>query len=111
MRAIPTVSWRDIQGNKYSKSLNPAMLKQGLPITMKARVIGNRRVDSDLVTVVFDRDYVINWLIVKLIKPLSNYGIKEVINLLYLAWEQSNLSLEPLTNSYMEHTKNNEQKI
>lgn len=90
MLDMPVVSWRDICGNKYSKSLDPAMLMaHGYPLTTKAKVIGKTG-SSELITVVYDRDYVINYLITKVIKPLSNYGLQEVTNLLLKAWEESN---------------------
>lgn len=99
MLDIPVVSWRDIQGNKYAKSLDPAMLlENGYPVTMKAKTIGKGK-SSDLYTIVYDKDYVINYLIVKVVKPLSNYGLQEVTNLLLKAWEESGFSVESFTSS------------
>ena len=89
MDEIKVVPWQDIQGNKYIKSINPSMLtKGGYLSTMRARIVGNSRTNSDFVTIKFDRDYVLLWLATKVIKPLTNEGIDGVNELLKEAWKK-----------------------
>ncbi len=96
MHSFPVVSWRDIQGNKYSRALHPAMLTaNGYPVTASTRVIGRSKRGSDYVTINYDRSYVIKWLEVKVIKPLTNCGLIGVINLLKESWLDSNIDLDP----------------
>lgn len=91
------VSWRDLQGNRYTKSLDPAMLtKAGSPHIVKATTKGSEKGIGQAKVVIYDRDYVTQWLIVKLIKPLSNHGLDGVTMLLKKAWNESNLSTESL---------------
>ncbi len=93
MEEIKVVPWQDIQGNRYIKSLNPSMLtKEGYLSTMRARVIGKPKTNSDFVTIKFDRDYVLLWLATKVIKPLTNEGIDGVNELLKEAWKKSGIS-------------------
>ncbi len=96
-QSFPVVSWRELQGNKYIKAIDPGMLiKGGLPYIMKARAIGTSRHGSEPVTVIFDKEYVEKWITAKLIRPLSNYGVDYVTNLVTQAWINSNYSLESL---------------
>ena len=96
-QSFPVVSWKEIQGNKFIKALDPAMLlNDGLPYIMKARTIGDGKFGSEPVTVIFDKEYVENWIATKLIRPLSNYGVDYVTNLITEAWIKSDYSLESL---------------
>ncbi len=97
MNEINIVPWQKIQGNKYIKSLNPSMLKkEGYVSTMRARVIGKPKSNSDFVTVKFDRNYVLSWLATKVIRPLTNEGLDEVTELFKEAWELSGISPQAL---------------
>ncbi len=91
------VSWRELQGNKYTKSLDLGMLTEvGSPHIVRATLKGSSKDKGQPQIVIYDQDYVINWLIVKLIKPLSNYGLEGVTNLVEKAWAESDLSTESL---------------
>lgn len=97
------VAWQDLQGNKYSKSLDSGMLlENGSPHIVKATLKGSRKGNAQAKVIIYDQDYVINWLIVKLIKPLSNYGLDTVTDLVKEAWKQSKLSTECLTSYSVE---------
>ena len=94
-QSLPVVSWKELQGNKYIKAIDPAMLiKGGLPYIMKARAIGTGKHGSEPVTVIFDKEYVEKWITTKLIRPLSNYGVDYVVSLLTEAWVNSNYPIE-----------------
>ena len=110
-QSLPVVSWRELQGNKYIKAIDPGMLiKGGLPYIMKARSIGTGKHGSEPVTVIFDKEYVEKWIITKLIRPLSNYGVDYVTNLVTEAWINSNYSLESLVgNNCTEQPENYEE--
>ncbi len=95
MKSIPNVSWKDLQGNKYSKALNPHMLtKAGLPVTLQTRIVGQNKIGSKLIRVTFDREYVINWLIVKVIRVFSNEGLETILDLVREAWQKSGFPIE-----------------
>ena len=103
------ISWRDLQGNKYTKSLDAGMLTEiGSPHIIKANVKGEGRGKGQPQVVIYDRDYVLNWLIVRLIKPLSNHGLEGVTKLIEKAWEESNLSTDSLVscNYFLEDEEN-----
>ena len=110
-QSFPVVSWKEIQGNKFSKAIDPAMLLgDGLPYIMKARAIGNGKYGSEPVTVIFDKEYVENWIVTKLIRPLSNHGVDYVTNLVAEAWLKSDYSLESfVSNNGVEYPKNYEE--
>ena len=56
-QSFPVVSWKELQGNKYIKAIDPAMLiKGGLPYIMKARAIGTGKHGSEPVTVIFKKN-------------------------------------------------------
>ena len=97
MNELKEVSWTEIQGNKFSKGLHPSMLQShGYPVTMKNRVIDNRRNGSEYVIINYDRNYVVAWLATKVIKPLCNSGVIGISNLLEEAWNYSEISTQPL---------------
>ena len=109
--SFPVVSWKEIQGNKFSKAIDPAMLiNGGLPYIMKARAIGNGKYGSETVTVIFDKEYVESWITTKLVRPLSNYGVNYVTNLVHDAWLKSHYPVESLIgNNCIELSRNNDQ--
>lgn len=85
---LKTIHWRNVQGGRWSKSLHPAMLKDdGFRMTQKVRVVGESGFGGKYSVVVYDREYVIGWLASKVIKPLSNEGIKGIIALIKEAYK------------------------
>lgn len=82
------VHWSQLSGNKFSKSIHPAMLcKDGYFATSKIALLGTPRQDKQFVTLCYDRDYVTLWLISKLIKPLQNHGLEKILDLVREAWK------------------------
>lgn len=111
MDSYPVVSWQEVQGNKYSRSLHPAMLTDnGYPVTASIKAIGKEKYYSQFVTINYDRTYVLKWLEVKVIKPLTNCGIEGVVNLLMESWEQSRISYRPLAKITNKDIKNYEKQ-
>ena len=84
------ISWTEIQGNKYMKALHPAMLsKGGYVATHKARLIGHPKTASYYSTISYDRNYVINWLQTKFVRPLENEPLDELTKLLAEAYQKA----------------------
>lgn len=87
------VHWSRKQGNKYNKSLHPAMLTEaGFVTTAKIALLDEPRTKHRYVTIVYDRLYVIYWLKTKIIKPLQNIGVGGVIQLIKEAWQLTHQS-------------------
>ena len=80
-----SISWQLLRGNKYNRCLHPAMLtEKGCTKQMSTSPVGyNERQYFD---VHYDREYVVNWLATKVIKPLENVGVRELVELLIAAW-------------------------
>lgn len=97
---LRTIHWSDIQGNKWSKTLHPAMLNNGgFRMTQKVRLVGESSFGGTYSVVVYDREYVLGWLVSKVIKPLSNEGVKGIISLIKEAYKLSGiLGLSSQTN-------------
>lgn len=86
------VYWRDVQGNRWSKSLHPAMLNpDGFHMTQKVRATGESSYGGTYSVVVYDREYVLGWLVSKVIKPLSNEGVTGIIALIKEAYKLSGI--------------------
>lgn len=89
---LRVIHWKDLQGNKWSKSLHPAMLNpDGFRMTQKVRTTGESSYGGKYSVVVYDRKYVIGWLASKVIKPLSNEGIKGIVALIKEAFKNTGI--------------------
>lgn len=83
----PKTHWSDLFGNKYSKSLDPAMLSEdGLVRSQRCRTLDDDVTDIRLV--IYDRQYVLKYLEMKLVKPLFVCGNKALIELINEAFLQ-----------------------
>ena len=61
MSEIETISWRDLTGNRYNKTLHPAMLSGNSYIKQTGvRRVGDK--EKTVFNVVYDRDYVVEYL-------------------------------------------------
>ena len=80
-----------VQGNKYNRALHPAMLTDaGLVKTTKVALLNKPRSSQEYVVVVYDRTYAVYWLNSKVIKPLFNLEIADIIRLVKEAWKLGN---------------------
>lgn len=83
---IKTISWRDLTGNKYSKALHGAMLaKEGYQSVIRIRKIGEA--GRDAFNVVYNREYVIEFLSRKVCSPLSYIGKEKLLEAIEEAWD------------------------
>lgn len=79
------ISWRLLRGNKYNRALHPAMvLASGCSKLMAVTPVGEE--EKKWFNVKYDRDYVQNWIKTKLIKPLENLPIEELVTLVIEAY-------------------------
>jgi hypothetical protein len=85
MSHIPSVSWQDLPGNKYVKSIDPAMLSDVGYV--KAQVLkANQYSEVRYRNVIYDRDYLIGWVVKNLIKPLAHLSKERIDEVVEEAW-------------------------
>ncbi len=81
-----TITWRDLTGNKFLKSLSPAMLSDDGYIKQQAiRRIGEA--DKTIFKVIYDRDYLIEYIGRFVCRNLFTLGKEETLNLVSEAWD------------------------
>lgn len=87
----PCYSWRDLLGNKLKYGLHPGMLylEGGYKVKMATRVKGMSKTGNQIFCeVVFDRDYVIEY-IARIIVKLKPATFNDFQKLLSEAWKLS----------------------
>ena len=93
MSEIETISWRQLTGNKYNKTLHPAMLSdQGYIRQQGIRRIGD--VEKTIFNVFYDRDYVVEYLEKVVFIKLRVIDLKDLIE----------ISLDALSNVHKDIT-------
>lgn len=86
MRKVETISWRHLFGNKLSKSIEPAMTTERGYIKQQCiRKIGD--ISKTIYNVVYDRDYLSEYIFIRICKPLFVLGKQEVLNLVEQSWD------------------------
>ena len=86
MREVETISWRELTGNKFNRAIDTAMLSNSGCV----KSIAVRRVGDDVKShfhVVFDRNYLIEWISRKVCKPLFTLGKQGTLDLVSEAWD------------------------
>lgn len=87
MKEYKNVSWRDIPGNKYSKSVDAAMLsEQGYIAVQRVRHCHSPK--PELCNVFYDRSYVIQFLIKRFLFQISIVGKGTIHKLIDEAWDE-----------------------
>ena len=87
MSRYETISWRDLPGNKWSKSLDPAMTTERGCITL-GKVRHCHEPQGTMCNVVYDRGYLIQFLIRRFLIPISPLGREVVDELINEAWDE-----------------------
>jgi hypothetical protein len=83
-----TVSWKHIQYCKYNTNPHFVMLNGQMAKLTKARLIGQRREDpTNWYMITYDREYLLQYIIVRLLMPLGVTQKKQIIGLIDEAWE------------------------
>jgi hypothetical protein len=95
MPEIKTITWRQLTGNRFNKSLDSAMLSDSGSIsTARIRRVGGEA--PDIYTVVYDKEYATEFICRKFIRPLSFLGKDKVIQIVNEAWNlYEKQTLEP----------------
>lgn len=87
MPEIKSITWRQLTGNKFNKSLDSAMLSDiGSVATSKVKRLGGEA--PDVYRVSYDRDYAVEFISRKFCKPLSFVGKEKILELVNEAWER-----------------------
>jgi hypothetical protein len=87
MSQFDTISWRDLPGNKYTKSLDAAMISEQGYITF-GKVRHSSEPKGKMCNVVYDRDYVIKFLIKRVLFALAVLKKEAVDELIDEAWNE-----------------------
>lgn len=86
MPKVSTITWRQLTGNKFSKAIDSAMLSQaGYVCFQRIRQVGGETPQA--FNVKYDRDYLIQVIVRKFIKPLSVLGREKTIELVNNAYD------------------------
>ncbi|WP_319422752.1 hypothetical protein [Pleurocapsa sp. FMAR1] len=86
MPDIETISWQEMTGNKYAKALHPAMVsKAGYETVRSIRRIGDAV--PTVFRVIYDRQYVLDYVGNGICKTLFVLGKQGVLNLVSEAWD------------------------
>lgn len=85
------IRWTELLGNKYRLSLHPWMLREiGYPYETKALAIGdsNNKREAKACVVLFDEEYVIEWIVKKVLMNLKPASYNEFQKLLSKVWKR-----------------------
>lgn len=86
MREVETISWRYLFGNKLSKSIEPAMTtERGYIKQQRIKRIGD--LNKAIFNVVYDREYLSEYIFVKICKPLFVLGKQKTLDLVEQSWD------------------------
>jgi predicted GTPase len=86
MREPTRISWRMLTGNKFRCALLSEMFSDAGCIKMQSTRKTGDAVKS-VFEVMYDRDYGLKVLLIKIVKPLAVMGREEVIELINEAWD------------------------
>lgn len=87
MNQFETIRWIDLPGNKYTKSLDAAMLSEG-GYTIFGKVRHCSEPKGTMCNVVYDREYVIQFLIKRVLFALAVLPKETIDGLIDEAWEE-----------------------
>lgn len=83
---VETISWRDLTGNKYNKTLHPAMLSDEGYINQQAiRRAGDA--GKTIFDVIYDHEYLLSYIDKHLCSKLFTLGKEEVVKLVAESWD------------------------
>ena len=82
------ITWREVMGNKFNRSLHPAMLspsKYHVHSTLK-RLGDTEKSSCDIV---YGEDYVLEWITYKVCVPLNRVDKEKILDLVSKAYDNS----------------------
>lgn len=80
------ITWRQLTGNKFNRSLHPAMLSEGG--STELMLIQPRNLPKGEYKVLYDKSYVIGFIASKFVKPLQLEGYKGLCEIVAKSWEE-----------------------
>ena len=87
MSQFETINWRDLPGNKYSKCLDAAMVSERGYIAL-GKVRHCHEPKGEMCNVVYDRGYVTQFLIKRVLFSLAGLGKEAIDELINEAWNE-----------------------
>ena len=86
MNQLPSITWKDLAGNRLNRNLHPAMLS---PAKYYQQVPLKRIGDSQktLFTVEYDKEYVLNWVAKKVCEPLKTMDKQDIVQIVEEAYD------------------------
>ena len=87
MNQFETIRWIDLPGNKYTKSLDAAMLSEG-GYTFFGKVRHSSEPKGTMRNVIYDREYVIHFLIKRVLFALAVLPKETIGGLIDEAWQE-----------------------
>ena len=99
MPEIEAISWQELTGNKFIKSLHPAMLtERGFVRQASIRKVGEK--EKTIFNVFYNRQYVIEYLGRFICKNLQVLGLEGILDLIEEAWGHTYPNAEKISNSH-----------
>ena len=85
MMKFASVSWQEASGNRLARNIDAAMLSdRGLIKSQKVQT--NQYQKPRLCNVKYDREYLMEWLLKRVIVPLSVLGVEKIHEIIDEAW-------------------------
>lgn len=82
---VKAISWKELTGNKFSKALHPAMFSEtGYVAVQRIRRTGDPV--PDIFKVSYDRQYAVEFIARKIIRPVSFLGKESMDKIIDDAW-------------------------
>ena len=83
------ITWREITGNKYNRSLHPSMVSPNkFYKSSQIRRIGDA--NKSVFVIEYDKEYLLGWLHSKVCKPLGALGRDKILELVKEAYTLDN---------------------
>jgi hypothetical protein len=80
------ITWRQLTGNKFNRSLHPAMLSENGSIELM--LIQPRNLPKGEYRVLYNKSYVIGFIASKFVKPLQLEGYDGLCEIVAKSWEE-----------------------
>lgn len=85
MEEVKIISWKSLTGNKFSKTIDTAMMsKAGYVAQQSIRQTGTPA--KAVFNVIYDQEYLLRFVVRKFIKPLSALGKERIVKIIDEAW-------------------------
>lgn len=82
------ITWREVMGNKFNRSLHPAMLSpKKYHVHSNLKRLGDT--EKSLCDIVYGEDYVLEWITYKVCVPLNRVDKEKILDLVSKAYDNS----------------------